>query len=110
MTQSGGIMGLLRSIEVSSDGKYAVIDERAGNTVTGELTNEELATLHDLIAGFEFAAPKIPAVCADCFVYDVEIESGGKKMIVKADDVALPDSGMESLVDFLRSIMDSALK
>lgn len=109
MTQSGGIMGLLRNIEAASDGKFTVNDERAGTTVTGELTDGKLAELQRLVTEMTFTAPEIPAVCADCFVYEVQIESGGKKMIAQADDISLPDSGMEALVEFLRGIMDSAL-
>jgi hypothetical protein len=110
LTQSGGIMGLLRNIEVRADGKFAANDERAGTTVTGELTVGELTELQRLAAEMTFTAPRIPAVCADCFVYEIQIESGGKKMIAQADDISLPDSGMALLVEFLRGIMDSALR
>ena len=48
MTQSGGIMGLSRSIEVSSDGNYTVVDERTNKTVTGELTANELSELNEI--------------------------------------------------------------
>lgn len=110
MTLSGGIAGLLQNIEVKSDGRYIVTDERARNIVEGELTAEELATLEELVSALEFSAQEIPTGCADCFVYDVEIESGGRKMLVNADDVSLSDSGLGSLVQFLRGIMDSALQ
>lgn len=110
MTLSGGIAGLLQTINVQSDGEYTVTDERAQNTSTGKLTDQELGTLEDLIASMEFIAPNTPSGCADCFEYDLEIESGGRKMLVNADDVTLGDSGMGPLVQFLRGIMDTALK
>ena len=110
MTQSGGIMGLLRSIEVDSEGKYFVADERAGETVSGDLSGDEITQLQRLITDLVFTPSVNPAICADCFIYDIEINSGGKKMIVNVDDISLPDSGMEPLVEFLRGIMDSALK
>ncbi len=110
MVQSGGIMGLLRSIRVSSDGAYSVLDERAGQRVDDELGDAELAALKDLVAGFSFLAPKMPMVCADCFVYNVEIQSGGQKLVAEIDDVSLPETGMGPLVEFLRGVMDSALK
>lgn len=110
MVQSGGIMGLRRSMQVTSDGKYTVVDERAGQRVDGELSDEELAALKDLVAGFSFLAPKMPMVCADCFVYNVEIQSGGQKLVAEIDDVNLPETGMGPLVEFLRGVMDSALK
>jgi hypothetical protein len=110
MTQSGGIMGLLRFIEASSDGKYTAVDERAGKSVDGELSGDELAALKDLVAGFSFTVPQKPMVCADCFIYNVTIQSGGQKLIAEIDDVNMPETGMSPLVEFLRHIMDSALK
>lgn len=110
MVQSGGIMGLIRSIRVSSDGTYSVVDERAGERVEGKLSNDELADLKDLVAGFSFLAPKMPMVCADCFVYKVEIQSGGQKLVAEIDDVNMPETGMGPLVEFLRGVMDLALQ
>lgn len=110
MVQSGGIMGLLRSIRVSSDGAYSVVDERASERVEGKLSVDELADLKNLVAGFSFIAPKMPMVCADCFVYNVEIQSGGQKLVAEIDDVNMPETGMGPLVEFLRGVMDSALK
>lgn len=110
MTQSGGIMGLLRHIATGSDGKYAASDERDGREVAGELSQDQLTRLKGLVSSLQFTAPKLPTVCADCFIYDIEIQSGGKKLILQADDISLPDSGMASLVEFLRDLMDSALQ
>ncbi|MFM8874714.1 MAG: hypothetical protein ACKOGC_01485 [Anaerolineae bacterium] len=109
MTQSGGIMGMMRSIEVASDGNYVTTDERAHTSVTGKLTEQELSQFEGLVSSFNFTPPEISAVCADCFVYDIEIQSGGQKMILKTEDISLPDSGIEPFVDFLRRIMDEAL-
>lgn len=110
MTLTGGIAGLMRNIEVKADGSYTVTDKRTGNTATGELTKDELATLEEMISTLEISTSKNPSACADCFVYEIEILSGGQKMIVSADDVTLGDSGVGALAQFLRGIMDSALK
>jgi len=110
MNLSGGFDGLLRDIEVKSDGSYVVIDERMKKTSSGDLTETELAKLESLITTLEFSVPEFPTGCADCFIYKVEIESGGKKMIVSADDVSLEKSGLDSLVQFMRTIMDRALR
>ncbi|MFN8399799.1 MAG: protealysin inhibitor emfourin [Anaerolineales bacterium] len=108
MTQSGGIMGLRRSIQVASDGSYLIVDERAQTSVTGTLPEQQLSELKDLTNNLKFTSPENRAVCADCFVYDIEIESGGKKMILQVEDISLPDSGVEALVTFLRGILESA--
>jgi len=110
MTKSGGIMGMLRSIEVQADGSYTVTDERAKNTVTGALKSADVKTLSGLIVNTEVAVQKSKMVCADCFVYDISIQSNGQKMVVNLVDMSLPDSGMEELVAFLNGVMDSALK
>lgn len=110
MTLSGGIAGLMRNIEVRSDGSYTVVDERANTSVDGMLAGDELAQLEEMISILEVSAARNPSTCADCFVYDIEILSGGQKMIVSADDVTLGDSGIATLAQFLREIMDSALK
>lgn len=110
LTISGGIAGIQRNIQVNEEGKYKVTDERTGNTVEGELTGEQLTELEALVTAFEFSSPKTKSVCADCFVYDLDIQSGGKKMLAQADDVNLGDSGMGALVEFLRGLMDTALQ
>jgi hypothetical protein len=112
MTHSGGIMGLSRSIEVSSDGKYTVLDERADKTVAGELSADELSKINEQVVSAEY----IPAVkpdgmgCADCFIYDLEIQGNEKRFAVQLNDISLPNSGLESLVTQLRSLIDTALK
>jgi hypothetical protein len=112
MTHSGGIMGLSRSIEISSDGKYTVIDERANKSVTRELERDELSKLINIVACSEYISMTLPqpSGCADCFVYDLAIHGDGKKFSVQVDDISLPDSGMENLVMYVRDLMDAALK
>jgi hypothetical protein len=110
MTVSGGIAGILRTIDVNSTGSYSVADQRSGKIATGNLTEAELATLQALISSLEVSTPKNPSACADCFEYELEIESGGKKMIASADDLSLGESGMGELVQFLRQTMDAALQ
>jgi hypothetical protein len=69
MTHSGGIMGLMRSIEVASDGTYTVTDERANKTFTGKLTDDELKKLQDMITGMQYTAPTMPGGCARIVLY-----------------------------------------
>lgn len=111
MTHSGGIMGLMRSVEVSSNGNYIVTDERTKQTITDKLPADELATLNKLVTNAEYATAQkpVPSGCADCFVYDIEMQGGGKKFAVQLDDISLPGSGMELLVTFLRELIDTAL-
>lgn len=110
MTHSGGIMGLMRSIEVSSDGSYTVMDERNGKTVSGDLSANELAEFTGILNGMDFSAVGAPeGFCADCFIYDIEIQSNEEKFMFRLNDLNLAESGMEDFVSSLRKIMDSAL-
>ncbi len=107
LTQSGGIMGLQRNITVTSDGKIVAVDERTNQTVTSKLTQEELGRLKVRLdsSAFTTAAPQT-AVCADCFLYDLEVQSGGQTYSAHYDDTNLPDSSLEPLIAFLRDLLD----
>jgi hypothetical protein len=111
MTHSGGIMGLMRSIEVSSDGNYTVMDERSNKTITEKLSASELSKLEEIVLSTKFVAPERgSSVCADCFIYDLEIQKDGKRFKIQVDDISMPNSGMEPLITYLREIIDTALK
>ena len=111
MNQSGGFVGLSRSIEISSDGKFAVTDDRTDKTVEGQIASSELTKLRQLVSTAKFTTiPKSEETgCADCFIYNLEIQDIGKPITVQLDDVTLPDSELESLVTLLRDIMDKSL-
>ncbi len=105
-------MGLLRSIEISSDGNFTVIDERTKKNISGTLSPEEISNLKVQISTSGFVSDNNPknAACADCFVYDLDIEGDKGKFNTQLNDVSLPNSGLESLVTFLRDSIDAALK
>ena len=112
MTHSGGIMGLSRSIEISSDGNYIVVDERSNKSVTKKLSTNELSKLMEIVSNTEYITPErsLPSGCADCFIYNLEIYGEGKKFAVQLDDISLPNSGMETLITHLRGLIDAAVK
>ena len=105
-------MGLSRSIEISSDGKYTVVDERSDKSVTKKLPTNELSKLMEIVSNTEYIPPErsLPSGCADCFIYDLEIQGNGKKFSVQVDDISLPNSGMETLITYLRGLIDAAVK
>src|SRR5262245_48608878 len=93
MIQSGGFAGVNRAVEVLSDGSYSVYKQAGAEAIKGQLTEAELLQLQELITNLEIAVARPDSMCADCFEYDLEINSGGRKMNVKLDDITLPDSG-----------------
>ncbi|MBL8100847.1 MAG: hypothetical protein JNK81_16815 [Anaerolineales bacterium] len=105
MIQTGGIAGVNRAVEVLSDGSYTVYQQAGGEGIKGQLSETDLAKLEDLIANLEIANVRTDSMCADCFFYDIEIQSGGRKMVFQLDDISLPDSGAGELVTFLTGLM-----
>ncbi len=110
-SHSGGIMGLLRSIEISANGKYIILDERAGKKIAGQLTTDELSKLKELVTSSEYRPAGKPdgMGCADCFIYDLEIYDNGKKFSVQLNDINLTNSGLESLITTLRGLIEAAI-
>lgn len=112
MAYSGGIMGLSRSIEISSDGRFSVTDERAGKKIIGNLSADDLSKLNGQVRSSEyFPASKLDGMgCADCFIYDLNIQGDGKNIAAQLNDINLPNSGLEALVVYLRGLIETALK
>jgi hypothetical protein len=109
LTHSGGIMGLSRSIEVSSSGMYIVTDDRSGETKEGILPAQEVADLKELAASVQYSPVPKETGCADCFIYDIAISGTTKLFTAHVDDVTLEDSGLGPLVLQLRTIMEREL-
>jgi hypothetical protein len=111
MTHSGGIMGIDRTIQVTSAGSATVIDQRTDQKVMLQLENDELFRLDSLVrsARLKPIPDSIPG-CADCFIYDIEIQTGSTApFTIQLNDISLPDSGLEPLVTFLRNLMEQAV-
>jgi hypothetical protein len=112
MKHSGGIMGLSRSIEISSDGKFTVVDEYAKKTIAGKYSLDELTKIKERVSASEYITESEPKGigCADCFIYDLEIQGNGGNFVAQVNDISLPNSGLKPLVDYLRGLIDTALK
>lgn len=111
MVHSGGIMGLMRLVDITSNGQMTVTDQRTEKTVTLKLSKDELTKLRTLVAQASYAAPKIPMSCADCFVFEVTLErDSGGPLTATVDEINLADSGLAALINYLRGLMDKALQ
>lgn len=110
MTHSGGIMGLSRSIEVDSTGIYTVKEDRTDQKFTGQLSKDELADLKILISDVTYIPEKAPHICADCFIYDIQILSDDGKFSAQVDDLSIEGSGLSDLVMYLRGIIEREIK
>ena len=110
MTHSGGIMGLSRSVQVDSTGIYTVKDDRTNETFTGQLSEEELVDLVNVVKTTSYTSEKTPHGCADCFIYDIQITSDGGKFSAQVDDISIEESGLSALVMALRGIIEREIK
>src|SRR5512141_3196161 len=111
LTQSGGFAGVLLTVEVSSNGQLKAEDARSGRSVTKSVPPETLAQLVRLYARASIATPAAShSGCADCFLYDLELSSGGRVTTIHADDTTLADSGAADLIALVRQLRDQALK
>jgi hypothetical protein len=110
MTHSGGIMGLQRSVNVDSSGAYTVQDSRGEQAFTGQLSDEELASLIQVANSTAYNAGSKPHGCADCFVYNIEINGDGGRFSAQVDDTSLEASGLTPLIIALRDIIAREIK
>ncbi len=111
LTQSGGIAGVSKKVEISSDGELTAQDLRTGRSVTQTLSQETMARLTDLYIPLMFVTPQSPpSACADCFIYDLSVSAGGRVVNVHADDTTVAASGATELIALLRQLRDEALR
>jgi hypothetical protein len=101
MAQTGGIAGVSRTLEISSSGEMTVINERSKKQTTTQLSTDKVAVLTELVASSKYQPISEPTGCADCFIYKLEISSAGEKFQAQLDDISLPDSGLQPLINFL---------
>ena len=107
LAQSGGIAGVSRSLEISSSGAMTIIETRGGERKVSQLPAEKLAALNELVAASTFRPASLPTGCADCFVFDLRITSADGTFQAQLDEVSLPDSGLQSLLDFLAGLLNN---
>jgi hypothetical protein len=104
-------MGMMRTMEIKSNGQATITDQRTKKTIPVKLTQNDLAQLEKAAGQSSYSAPSEPTGCADCFVYRVEIDDGtGGPFTAEMDDVSLEKSGMSALVNYLRAFMETQLK
>ena len=111
LTQSGGIAGVLKTVEVSSDGQLKAEDQRSHRSISKTLPTQTIDELHQLIFSIPAAGGRLlQSGCADCFIYDLEIHSAGKNIEIHADDTTLNGSGAQKLISTLIGLREGALK
>ena len=111
LNQSGGIAGVLLTATVSSDGQLTAEDQRSHRSVTQTLPSQTLTKLNQLVSSTSVSATSTPqSGCADCFIYDLEIQTEESNFQVHVDDVTMKNSGAADLIAFVIKLRDDALR
>ena len=106
---SGGFAGLVRNLQVSSAGDVSAEDSRRQVRVTAKTTPEELAALNAFIAQQVPSRQAVSGSCADCFLYELDVDAGGQRSNFRFDDATLMASGIEPTVRTLAAMLNRAL-
>jgi len=101
LTQSGGIMGLSRRVEILTGGEMIFTDPRSTRSKQYRLSEEKITVLVRLVSNSVYLPVEVPSRCADCFIFDLEIASADQKFQVQLNQIDLGNSGLEPLVNFL---------
>ena len=110
LVQSGGIAGVLLTVDVSSDGQLKAEDQRSQRSASKILSSQTTAELKGLIFNTVVSTSRVPqSACADCFIYNLEIQSDGKAVKIQVDDATINDSSAQGLITTLLKIRDEAL-
>jgi hypothetical protein len=104
-SQSGGIMGISRSLMIASDGQVTATDKRTQQTVPDRLGSAALAQLKALAAAATYPTVTPAIACADCFYYRLEINGVSQPLSIQLIELILNGSGLEPLFDFLHDEM-----
>jgi hypothetical protein len=107
LAQTGGFAGVSRTLEIFSSGEMTVTEERINKKNTSQLPADKFAMLKELLAASEYQPIRQPIGCADCFIFDLQVNNDSEKFQVQIDQVNLPNSGLEPLVGFLGELLNS---
>ncbi len=110
LAQTGGFVGVSRTLEISSNGAMSVVDERTQQRNSLQLAPDQIIQLKEIVASTRYHPNPKPMHCEDCFNYDLQIDNGREKFQIQIDEVNLPDSGLESLIRVLDKLLNNQLK
>lgn len=106
--RSGGFAGFNESLTLDSAGRLTVRSERPPIDKQKMITDVQVDAITDLLAGAcPFEVPLDRGVCADCFIYDLEIIMGGQLYSMQASDVTLTQE-LQPLIDALNQFLQAS--
>ena len=107
-TRSGGFAGFNESLTLDSGGSLTVQSERPPVDKQMEITEVQVSAITDLLVeACPFETPLERGVCADCFIYDLEIQMDGRTYSVQASDITLTEE-LRPLVEVLNQFLQDS--
>jgi hypothetical protein len=106
--RSGGFAGFNESLTLDSAGRLTVQSERPPVDKQKMITDVQVDAITDLLVeACPFETPSDRGVCADCFIYDLEIIMDGQLHSVQASDVTLTEK-LQPLVEVLNQFLQDS--
>jgi hypothetical protein len=107
---SGGLRGYQRVIRLSHLGELIVVDEKTNQQVSVQLAQEEMNKFNQLLVGFEqLQSDKQPPSCADCMVYELDVQIDGRNFHAVFNDLNLNETSVKLLINELVKLQEEAL-
>jgi hypothetical protein len=106
--RSGGIAGFKQSLTLRSDGSLTIQSESPPANVQKSISTNQVSNITNLLAQacpFEMAPNE--AGCADCFIYNLNIQMDGQTYVMLGTDVTLTEEA-RPLIDALSQLFQDA--
>jgi len=103
--RSGGFAGFKQSLTVHSDGSLTIQSENPPANVQKSISKEQVSEITNLLAqACPFKMQPNDVGCADCFIYNLNIQMNGQSYGMLATDVTLTDE-VYPLIDMLSQLL-----
>jgi len=106
---SGGFAGWMRNISVDTRGALIINDLKRNKSIRKQLNNSELASLSNLVTKQKSiyqtdVVTELSQKCKDCFHYKLSIRWHNRQQLVSLNDLNLPKSSYNKIINFLKEM------
>ena len=103
--RSGGFAGFNQSMTLDNGGNLTVQSERPAVDMQKTLSDDQVKAITELLVdACPFDSGTDKGNCADCFLYDLDIQMDEHTYSVQASDITLSD-GMQPLISALSQLL-----
>ena len=106
---TGGLAGFDRRLELADTGAFTAMDRKRGIQTMSMATPKELAEIVSFLPDLKSAPPARETKCRDCIEYGLAAQIGSQSMLLRFNDLALPGSKAENIINSLTRLLNRAL-